>query len=476
VKPILGKEAIMAVTVYPTGTTIYTPTKCWNGYTIFQASMFNGDEVGAVLVDMNGNVVNQWKGFDGIPNKMLPGGYVMGNTGTRNQKYGFQDQLDLAQVDWDGNVVWKFSRYQRIKDPYQKPVWMARQHHDFQREGNPVGYYVPGMDPLADRGNTLILSHKDVRKPEISGKPLLDDTIIEVTWEGKIVWEWICSDHFAELGFGEEAKNIIARNPYLRNATSSSGDWMHLNSMSTLGPNRWFDSGDQRFHPDNIIWDSRNANIIAIIDKKTGTIVWRLGPDYSTTDNLKKMGWIIGQHHAHMIPKGLPGEGNILVFDNGGQAGYGSPNPGSSTGVGNALRDHSRVLEFDPVTLDMVWTTSPAGSGPGPSGLRGLRLYSSYISSAQRLPNGNTMITEGAGGRIIEVTPSFEIVWEYISPYFSRRMGNNAVYRAYRLPYQWVPQVASPKEKAVPRVDNSKFRVPGSLLRRRGKLTRIRRK
>ncbi|WP_438037357.1 hypothetical protein [Sorangium sp. So ce204] len=41
----------------------------------------------------------------------------------------------------------------------------------------------------------------------------------------------------------------------------------------------------------------------------------------------RRLGWIIGQHHAHLIPRGLPGEGNLLVFDNGGWAGYGSAAP-----------------------------------------------------------------------------------------------------------------------------------------------------
>ncbi|MDR1320557.1 MAG: hypothetical protein LBK56_03885, partial [Gracilibacteraceae bacterium] len=71
----------------------------------------------------------------------------------------------------------------------------ARQHHDYQREGNPVGYYVPGQDPLVDRGNTLILAHKDLRRPEISDKLLVDDIIVEVDWQGHKVWEWVCSDH-----------------------------------------------------------------------------------------------------------------------------------------------------------------------------------------------------------------------------------------------------------------------------------------
>ena len=100
----------MTYNVFPTGTTIYDPGNCWNGYTVFQARMFENKSSFAVLIDMNGNVVNQWKGLDGIPNKMLPGGYIMGNSGSRNQKYGFQDQLDLVQVDWDGNIVWRFGR------------------------------------------------------------------------------------------------------------------------------------------------------------------------------------------------------------------------------------------------------------------------------------------------------------------------------------------------------------------------------
>jgi len=93
---------------------------------------------------------------------------------------------------------------------------------------------------------------------------------------------------------------------------------MHINSISTLGPNHWYEEGDRRFHPDNIIFDARNSNILAIISKETGKIVWRVGPDYNENEATKKLGWIIGQHHLHMIPRGLPGEGNLLVFDNGG--------------------------------------------------------------------------------------------------------------------------------------------------------------
>ena len=93
----------MSATIFPTGVTIYNPEKCWSGYTILQAA-----ERGALLIDMNGNEVRMWEGLQGFPNKMLPGGYVMGSLGERNPKYGLQDQTDLVQVDWDGKVVWKF--------------------------------------------------------------------------------------------------------------------------------------------------------------------------------------------------------------------------------------------------------------------------------------------------------------------------------------------------------------------------------
>jgi hypothetical protein len=91
----------------------------------------------------------------------------------------------------------------------------------------------------------------------------------------------------------------------------------------------------------------------------------------------------------------------------------------------------------------------------------GYRFYSGYISGAQRLPNGNTLITEGTDGRLIEVTPEHEIVWEYISPYFGKAGNHNRVYRAYRYPYDWIPQLDKPEEKPLPRIDNSTFRVPG---------------
>ncbi|KAA2300387.1 thioredoxin, partial [Clostridioides difficile] len=89
------------------------------------------------------------------------------------------------------------------------------------------------------------------------------------------------------------------------------------------------------------------------------------------------------------------------------------------------------------------------------------KFYSPYISSAQRLPNGNTLITEGSNGRLFEVTAEHELVWEYVSPYTDGR-NTNMVYRSYRVPYQWVPQLEKPQEVAIEAIDVSTYRVPGA--------------
>ncbi|GCF92716.1 thioredoxin [Enterococcus florum] len=436
--------------VFPTGTTIYKPEECWNGYTLY-----NAHNLGAMLVDMNGKIVRHWQNFQGFPNKILPNGDIMGHFGNRSGKFGFQDGLQLVQVDWEGNVVWKFDKGEYIEDPGETPQWMARCHHDYQREGNPVGYYTPELNAKTDSGNTLILSHKNVVNSKISEKTLLDDCIYEVDWTGKIIWEWYCHEHFDELGFTEQMKTVLFRDPNMMSIGEGMGDWVHINCMSMLGPNKWYEAGDSRFHPDNIICDCREANILFIIDKKTGELCWKLGPDYSDPE-LSHIGAIIGQHHTHMIPKGLPGEGNILVFDNGGWAGYGFPNEQSTFGEKSARRDYSRVLEINPITLDLEWQYTKCTFGvPYPVGSH--HFYSELVSSAQRLENGNTLICEGTEGRFLEVTKNHEVVWEFVNPY----IGPGNVYRAYRIPYEWIP-TEKPEEVPVLPIDNTELRLDGA--------------
>ena len=190
--------------IYPTGVTIYKPEKCWNGYNLVQTI-----ESGALLFDMNGNEVRRWDQFHGFPNKLLPNGNLIGHSGDRNPKYGMQDGLDLVQIDYDGNIVWKFEKFEFVEDEGEEPRWMARTHHDYQREGNPVGYYVPGQIPEVNKGNTLILAHQTLYNKKISDKKLLDDVFYEIDWEGNILWQWNANEHFEEIGFNEDAYVLI---------------------------------------------------------------------------------------------------------------------------------------------------------------------------------------------------------------------------------------------------------------------------
>ena len=147
------------------------------------------------------------------------------------------------------------------------------------------------------------------------------------------------------------------------------------------------------------------------------------------------------------------------MFDNGGLAGYGAPNPVSLDGVNNVKRGYSRVIEIDPVKMELVWQVQPKDLGHLQP-FNADHFYSAYISSAQRLPNGNTLITEGSDGRLFEITKDYEIVWEYISPYIGDMI--DIIYRAYRYPYSYVPQIEAPKEIPVLKVDNTDFRMPGA--------------
>ncbi len=103
--------------------------------------------------------------------------------------------------------------------------------------------------------------------------------------------------------------------------------------------------------------------------------------------------------------------GHVLIFDNG-------------THRQRLALPFSRVIEVDPQTKQIVWE------------YRDVPLYnffSPYISGARRLPNGNTLITEGVFGRMFQVTPEKEVVWEYINPHFYPAPDGaltNAVFRA----------------------------------------------
>jgi hypothetical protein len=435
-------SAIAEPSVYPTGVTRYNPDKAYNSYVLFSGA----DKV-TRLIDLNGNVVKEWK-YIGFPSVFLDPKLTGGNrghvlvtltsvdasgTGLIPGRSSFEVSTTIGEVDWNGNVVWRWGGD-------KAPGGAAQQHHDWRRLPN---------------GNTLILANWLHRAPGFAQPQVYDDVIYEIIPSGDIVWKWVASDHLDEFGFTPAELKLV------QNTTTA--DYLHVNNLSVLGPNRWFADGDKRFAPDNILIDSRNANFTIIIDKKTGRVVWSLGPDFPAVAQgearriPRPVDQISGQHDVHLIAEGLPGAGNLLVFDNQGEGGY-PPIPLSVTGG-------SRVLEIDPVKKEIVWEYNGESSGKP-----GWTFLSSFISSARRLPNGNTLIDEGYDGRFFQVTPKGEIVWEYVSPYFGSLYGNvpgvsrgvpsNWVYRAQPVPYDWAPAETPRSEKAVVPPAEAEFRVP----------------
>ena len=115
------------------------------------------------------------------------------------------------------------------------------------------------------------------------------------------------------------------------------------------------------------------------------------------------------QHQPTLLPNG-----NLLVFDNQGHNG------------------RSKVIEIDPATQAVVWSYCDSESTP---------LFSRTCGSSQRLPNGNTLITESDYGRALEVTAAGDIVWEFRNP---RRTGQDDELIAAVLEMVCLPEDFSP--------------------------------
>jgi len=423
----------MPYSVFPTGTTIYEPEKAYNCYVLHE-----GRDGRSYLIDMNGNTVHSWP-YTGFPVEMIDPEINQGRLGDifcQKEPEIFSNE-NLLIVNWDANIVWQWGQ--------NAPGGGAQQNHD--------------LAPLPN-GNIMVVAKLVRHLPELSDEPVNDQAIYEVTRAGEIVWTWISSEHIEEFGFSGEKKNLL-----FSNTMRPRSSIFVINDMAPLGPNKWHRQGDARFHPDNVMIDSREANFIAIIEKQTGSIVWQMGPDYPAAysysqKNLsgsvpRPVDAICGQHDAHMIPDGLPGAGHVLVFDNQGAAGippfYLNMFPGS------------RVLEIDPISKNIVWQYDASCTGKP-----FWTFFSSFISSARRLANGNTLICEGMNGRLFQVTSDGDIVWEYVNPYFGRWADHNVesggnlsnwIFRAQPIPYDWVPDETPRSEEVVTPPENSEFRI-----------------
>ena len=314
----------------------WDPARAFNGFTL----VFYQRRV-PMLIDMAGSIVHVW------PRVRVVGRARLSTAGTL-LVIGHDDLI--KEYDWDGRLLWYHELSGDDDFPHHDVIW-------------------------TERGNVLVLARD--REGE-------SDYIEEVSRGGRVLWQWRSSDY------------LDSDFPYW---DRESSDPTHINSIRELPPNRWFDGGDERFRPGNILVSARNLNTIFIIDKRTGDVVWQ----YSRR--------LDHQHEALMVPEGQMGSGLVLLFNNG---------------LKNLYEYRRSLLQaINPISGSEVWSYQHR------------YFFSAVAGSQQVLPNGNLLIGSSHGGRAFEITPAGAIVWQWIPPYLPMRP------ERYR--YDHCPQMANLK-------------------------------
>lgn len=349
------------------------------------------------LIDNDHNILKTWTS-EHIPRNsayLLEDGSLMRPVYTASPVfYGGGAGGRMEQHDWEGNLIWSFD--------YDTADY--RQHHDIE---------------VLPNGNILLIAWQMKTREEaiaagrdpdlLKDDALWPDSIIEVTPTrpegGTIVWEWHVWDHLIQ-DFDASKANYgnVADHPekidlnYTRSGPDAGiADWNHINSV------------DYNAELDQILLSVLTFNEIWIIDHSTttaeaagpaGDLLYRWGnPAAYKSGNMADQKLFI-QHDAQWINEGLPGEDNILIFNNG---------------EGRPDGDYSSVEEIiPPLAPDGSYTL---GLPPAPvwsyTNSDKKKFFAPHISGAQRLPNGNTLICEGTKRYVFEVTPDGKLVWEY---------------------------------------------------------------
>ncbi len=309
--------------------------------------------------------------------------------------------------------------------------------------GRYFGLYEPGQVEVLVELVVVVLSHHDVktlpngnvlliawetksrteaiaagRNPSyVSNSGLWPDHVIEVEptgpSSGEIVWAWHAWDHLIQDYDASKANyGVVGDHPELIDinyVTSSQQDLMHTNSI------------DYNAKFDQILISVHNYNEIWIIDHSTtteeaaghtggnsgkgGDLLYRWGNpmtyDTGSTSDRK----LFSQHDSSWIDDGCPGEGDILIFNNGANR------PGSHYSsideITTPVNENGEYYlqpgsSYGPETQTWIYTANPPTN-----------FYASHISGAWRLQSGNTLITNGETGLVFEVTPEGSTVWQY---------------------------------------------------------------
>jgi len=341
-----------------------------------------GDTSGVTLHD----AARAWPGYNLYCSRTSPEAFLIDMSGAVVQRWSYP-QADSRTWDYallleggDLMVLNKFVSVFRL-DRHSNLVWeqSLEVHHEIVEDGD---------------GNFYVIRRE---KEPYRGVEVRFASILHLDPEGNTLDRWSTYDSL------EEIRQKLDRRSFLDNILDSldvgdpsakrlSGkpkvyDYFHLNAV-TLLPDTPLGREDSRFAEGNLLICLRNVNQIAVLDRTSKEVTWVWGE-----------GILEWPHHPTMVENG-----NILVFDNG------------------IVRGYSRVVEVDPLggTIEWEYIASPPPVFNSPR-----------KGSAQRLPNGNTLICEGDKGRTFEVTSDGEPVWDWLNPHFEegRRV---QVYRMIR--------------------------------------------
>ncbi len=406
-----------------------------SGYTLVHQLMSRNSD----LIDMEGKVVHRWRSANGLAGgvRLTPNGDIVRAVRVENSPFGMTSPGitgAIERFDWDGKLVWSFLHVDAKKTL----------HHDIE---------------VLPNGNILMIGVEIMTKEEVlaAGRnpaamradTLSVDYLIEVaptgSSGGKIVWEWHMWDHLVQ-DHDPMKKNhgVVSEHPELIDInvieTPSPITGQRLKTLQsvgyvagakTVGPGQpqspeWSHVNSVAYHAerDQIMLTVRNLGEIWVIDhsaagaeaaghtggrqKRGGDLLYRWGNAQTYQRGKPADQKLFGPHNGHWIPAGLPGAGNVLIFNNG---------------EGRRDSEYSAIEEIKlPMASDGSFAIEK-GKPFGPQepvwryvGQPKTGFYSSFLSGVQRLANGNTLICSGMQRSVFEVDPSGRTVWTYNAP------------------------------------------------------------
>ncbi len=423
----------------PPGGLAVNNAKAFKGYTLVAPLTSNSTH----LIDLEGKVVRTWKS-DCTPAmrvSLLENGHLLRAGTLPETELPFEGSGAggrIQEFNWEGELVWDYKYVSDKRLP----------HHDITRLPN--GNVLLVVWERKTAADAIAAGRRPDAIPTVH---FMADCIVEIKPTGKttgeVVWEWHSWDHIVQdhdkskTNYGdvsahlelidvnftenlvvpksasEDELNKLKGIGYLGGGPVTPGavaalngpDWLHVNSIAY---NAELDQIVLSVHLFSEIWVIDHSTTTAEAAGhaggrrgKGGDLLYRWGNPRAYRHGTNADRRFFSQHDVHWIAKGLPGEGRLLVFNNGS---------------GRADGAYSSVDEIVP-PVNASGYTRASGSPYGPdrpvwsfTATKKSDFFSMLFSGAQRLPNGNTLICSGMDGTLFEVTPDKEVVWKYVNP------------------------------------------------------------